>query len=378
MINTTRILPALLLSLAVACSGGGGDDGGDPNPGGPDAGSSNTPDAAPRPDAGDPVAVCSYTESNDSGNDVVGGGAAEATNLTFSESGGEIVLCGRIDPANAVAGAIADADFFDFAVSGNEDDQIPFRITLSSPQGDSLAGFGLQLSFLPDGADPVTVTSASYEDGYALATNSFFIPGTFQFLVLAGDDPLPAAPIDYEIRISKAPACDADTNAPGFTEADEAPDHRANDLVSLSFVADEPLSLTAAEDAPETTGMTLTAGTNVHIAGSSADVEAEDSYLDRDTYLVTTDAQVNELDIRLSWPDGDADLDLMAFLEDAVDIDLELSGFGGLMEGTEDEFITVRVPPESNLWVWAATFDDGPANMPVGYDLTICPRSFTP
>src|SRR6185436_2507268 len=70
----------------------------------------------------------------------------------------------------------------------------------------------------------------------------------------------------------------------------------------------------------------------VHLRGTSADVAANDDYHDKDAYLVTLGAGVNEVDVRLTWPDGDIDMDAMAFVAEMVDNDI--AGGAGAFIGT--------------------------------------------
>jgi hypothetical protein len=360
-------LPILALLLAPACSKSGGDA--DPDAGDlPDAGAA-LPDSAPLPDAEveDP---CDYTEANDEGN----AATPEETGLTFS--GAPLTICGRIDPAQASEG-IADVDLFNIDVMG--EDPVPFRLELTSAAGETLEGF-LVLLFDEGAGQPFN--GALFEDGYGVIFAETFIPGTTTILVGAEDEPLPAGPIDYKIRLGEVPECLEATAAPDYTEASEAPDHRNNDVITVAFGATETtIGLTEnGDDAPELTGVTLAGGTTVSLAGNSANVDPDgDDYRDRDTFQVAT-GTATEMDVRLSWTGADVDMDLLLFAENVVSEDDELARFGGTFIGTEDEIVTLRVTPGTNLWIWAAAFDDDPTptELPTDYRITICPRTVVP
>ncbi len=58
----------------------------------------------------------------------------------------------------------------------------------------------------------------------------------------------------------------------------------------------------------------MTGGIRYRISGVSADIAAVDSYFDRDTYLVTTDATTNQLSLRLdTTSSGNAVLNYYVF-----------------------------------------------------------------
>lgn len=394
MNKATRLLATLVLLLAApACSsgkgngGGGGDTpdagggGGTPDGGGggiPDAGGGGAADSGPSPD-GSVNAACDYTEADDAGNDIFGGGSAEASSITFSAGGGEKVICGSIDPANMDTDVgDADGDAFQFTVDGAAEDRIPMRVVMTAPNGDTLTNFAVLI--LPTGGSQF-VSGDNFSDGFALAGNYYFKGGeSYEVVVVAGNDPLPNAPVSYEVHIGEALPCDAAAGQADFTEANENPNFRDNDIVSVNYAGDPVYALTTADDTPEATGLTLTPDTNVHLAGKSGDVTADgDSYLDRDTFLLGTDTDVNEVTVRLTWPDGDVDMDTYAFEEDTADPPI---GGATMIDTAKDEVFTMRVTPETNLWLWAAAYDDtgngGDTDLAIDYDITVCPRNFTP
>jgi hypothetical protein len=361
MSRFSQILLLLLAAGMVAC--GGDDDASDGFIPVADAGmgADSGPDGLP--------AGCAYGETSDATND----GTPEATGIAISAGGGTKTVCGRIDPAQQnQLNAIADLDAFEFTVEGAENARIPYRVVLASPSGADLAGFGAVLQFLPEGGEPAGVATLPFQNGYGLATNFYFIPGRFRLLVLAGNDPLPAGPVDYKVYIGEPLPCE--TGAATHTEADESgAAHRANDVVSVAYTPGANITLTAAEDTADATGITLAPNAPVHLAGNSADVAADgDGYRDRDTYQVAVGAGVTEIDVRLSWPDGDVDMDSFVFASGAL---APVLGRGNMISTTDDERFTLRVS-EGDLWLWAGTFNvEAEITLPVDYTLTICPRS---
>lgn len=352
-------------ALAPAC---GGDDDGD---GIIIADSGPTADSAP--DAA--VGCGDYQESSDASNATLLGDPGEASGIAFA-AGDTKVVCGVIDPAQADEEiGVVDVDGFDFDVG----DGAPLRVVLRTEGADQLGGLAVLLQIVGDDGSASTIGGGGYVEGYGLATSSVTGAGTYRLAVFAtpGETP-PAGAIEYQLEISDAIACDAAAGDPDYLEAKDGARSRRNDTVSATWANDPVTSLTGAgTDAPEPTALTLEAGTPVHLRGTSADVVANDDYHDKDSYLVTLGEGINEVDVRLVWPDGDIDMDAMAFVADMVDNDL--AGGGGAFIGTmNDEVFTARVPAGVDLWVWAASYNEGATDLPVDYDLTICPRTFTP
>lgn len=325
-------------------------------------------DSTPLPGCGD------YLEANDPGNDTLVGGTAEPTGITFA-AGDRRVVCGVIDPAQADADVgVVDIDGFDVEVGAGA----PLRVVLRTSGADQVEALVVFLQLVSEDG-PRTVASGAYVDGYALATNNLAVAGTWRLVVFATPgDTLPAGPIAYELEIVDRIPCEAAAGVADFTEGADGTSSRRNDVVTADWSADPVTSLTVATtDSPEETGATLAVGTAVHLAGVSADVSPRQDYFDRDTFLVATGPGVNEIDVRLSWPDGDIDMDQMVFAEGMPEV--EMSRFAGVLIGTNsDEVLTARVPNESNLWMWAGSYSSGGTDLPVAYDMTVCPRSFDP
>jgi hypothetical protein len=363
---------SLSLVLILAACGGDDDDDGDIN----FADSAPTVDSDPSPDAPPSVEGCDYTEADDAGNSM----EPETTPLAVAAGAPGPVVCGAIDPAFQVEGEnpAADVDAYEFTVEGVEGDRIPYRIVLGAAGGADLAGFGMAIYFVTDeGLQPVD--GADYVNGYGLATNGFLIPGTFLLVVAAGADPLPAAAVNYKVELGQRLPCEAAAGEPNFVEANDGGTNRRNDMVRWSWTGDPPGTITGpTTDNPEPTALTLAPDTAIHLRGDSAAVTSPDDYVDRDSFLVTSGADVNEIDIRLTWPDGDVDMDVLVMIPTEENPVEEISGGGGTIIGTTaDELFTVRVPPGGDLWLWAGTYDDPDITLPVTYDMTVCPRNFS-
>jgi hypothetical protein len=361
MTRTSQILLFLGACGLVAC--GGDDDGG-----------IIIADSGPTYDSA-PVGCGDFEEAADATNDSPDDGTAEATGISFA-AGDSKIVCGVIDPAQANADfGTLDLDGFDFTAGENA----PMRIILRSPNGADLGGLGVFLEFVDPEQGAFLVARGTFIDGYALATSKDFGPGTWRLEVFAieGDTP-PAAPIDYQIEITDwIPPCDAAAGAADYTEAKDGARNRKNDVVTAAWAPSLMTSLTTATtDAAEPTALTLDADQAVHIVGTSARVTANDDYHDKDTYLVTN-GDANEIDVRLTWPDGDVDMDLLAFIADS-EMPNNLADGSTFVDTAEDEVFTLHLPAGAPMWIWAAAYNEGATDLPLDYDITICPRTFTP
>lgn len=347
-------------TFAAAC-------GGDDDDGIIIADSGPTVDSAP--DAS--LACGDFEEAADATNDALLGGTAEASGITFA-AGDTKVVCGVMDPANMDAEVgVVDIDGFDFENSG-----APMRVVMRSEGAGELGGFLVLLQAVSE-EGAATIGSGGFVDGYALANGNVSEPGTFRLSVFAvpGEE-LPAAPIAYQIEISDPFPCEAAAGEPNFVEDNDGARNRRNDVVSIDWEGDPAIRLTRAPgDVPEPTELTLEVDTAAHVRGTSADVAANDDYHDKDAYLLALGEGVTEVDVRLTWPDGDIDMDVLTFLADNVDADL---GGGTLIGTMEDELFTARVPAGADIWLWAGSYNDAATDLPVDYDITLCPRSFTP
>jgi len=368
---TKQWTPAhLAAALALACAGAcGGDDGGEADAGpGQDA---TLFDASSRDAA---VVDCSgdHRESAEDTNDPFssGSGSAERTGLTLASGDAGFWVCGQLDPGQA-AGKVADYDAYEFTVEG--DDPVNLRIELLASDAAKTV-IGLDLYRIDDGP-PVQVASVPFRNGYALIAGLEVEPGTY-WVSAAALPPDPDAPLGYAILVSENLLSCAPAGPPvAHLEAGDGKESRGNDTVQI-HLPDAPLLTKDEMDLPEETAIVLEPEAVLLVRGESAPVEsAGDSYLDRDTYLVTTGATASELEVRVSWPDGVVDLDVNLFA--AGDPENSFSGDLGNESGPDrDVVMTLNVDPDHGYWLWVGAYDGG-GKLAEGitYDITLCPRA---
>ena len=174
-----------------------------------------------------------------------------------------------------------------------------------------------------------------------------------------------------------------DSGQDGSPDASAANTH--NDMVDVRFTSDPARELTASPDDQPDNATALpigTAATGTRITGVHADVDAVDEYRDRDTYLITTGPDTNELTVRLDWDDTASDHDFLVFNEVVGGGTLLPEVAAGVLVGNAaPEFQTFTVEPNKNYWVWTGTYDtleDGSTapTLPSTYDLSIYGANF--
>jgi len=327
-----------------------------------------TTDASP--DTGDDAAVdtpppppgCDYGELADLTNDfTVSNNASEATGLVLDAP---VTICGNVDSGHFDSGAgVVDLDGYVVHVSA----RTAFRVELS---GDAAALAGLEVRVIDSGLE---VVDAGAYRGTHVAFGSTLIAGDYQLAVIASDAADIATPIPYKLRVIPDPApCAAVTTAATYTEANDGPQANRNDVVEVRFAPAQRALTAATNDSPEPTGIVTVAGTDVRISGTSADVDAADDFRDRDTYLIETGADTDELAVRVDWT-GAADLDVLVFPENTT---AEIASATSIQPaGPEATFFPVL--PSTRYWVWVGSYD-GSTGLPVDYDITMCPSTYTP
>ena len=167
-----------------------------------------------------------------------------------------------------------------------------------------------------------------------------------------------------------------------------------NDVFYVTFTPTEGLTpeLTPdTGDAPDNEAAFAIGVNGTGIAGEMGIAgDKSDSYEERDTYLLATDAAVNQLTIRMDWEGGNADLDYLLFAEPAEG-DTEFIQFGSgtaISNGVDDEgnpspeFATFTVDPSRNYLLWGGVFEEnadggGSPSLPKMYDLSIYGESVT-
>ena len=320
-----------------------------------------------------------YDETSDESNDAFAQfgamGTAETSGISFA-AGDTKTICGVIDDTHHdPESGVIDIDAFDFDVGAGA----PIRAILRAPD----AGEDVQLlAVLQFVAAPDQVLSAGgggLVDGYALATSFQAVEGTWRLVVIAGSEAAPAGPIEYELEIGNTIPCDPAEGDADYAEARDGTRSKRNDMATAMWGQGLTTAATTVEtDMPEPTDLTLEADTPVKLTGTAGRRAGADSYRDRDTFEVTMGEGVNEIDFRVTWPDDAmADLDALAFVAGMPERDITGTGaaFGGT---TLDEIVTTRVGSGAALWIWVGNYDDGDPMLPMDYDVTICPRSFTP
>jgi len=326
-----------------------------------------------------PPPGCDYGELQDASNDDLTSmaGAAEATQVAFSNTA---VLCGKIDnthfePDSMGGPGVVDADMFAMDLAADSD----LLVTISG------AGLEQLSDVLIVAADAQSIFKIGTFTGDHAVFAVSLPAGSYEFGVFADNAAAPGAAIDYKIKVTvdtPNTRCAPVTATADRTEQADGGNNAGNDMVEIRFnppMGVEFQTLTLANDAPEPTGVTTAAGTHYRFSGTTANVDPNDEYKDRDTYLFATGADTNQLTIRLDWADGVSDHDVFLFNENAIG-DLDSGAFVG---DDGPEFFTVAVQPNSNYWVWTGTYDVRADNttaptLPSNYDISVCAEAFTP
>jgi hypothetical protein len=358
-------------SLAMLLAACGGDD---------DSGEGSLQDAAAPSDAFSSdasVVDCAgdHRESAERGNDPLSAedGSAEMTGYALNASSEPFTVCGQIDPAQSNS-SVVDEDTYQFRIGGEE--PVNVRLEMVAPTGGEATGLALDLHQVDEGT-PVFVATGPFRNDYSLVAGIPLEPGNYWVTAVAFD-PQPERTVGYSIEIGRNElTCPRADGTPSFTESGDGALDRSNDTVSIHYPS-APTLTGNLSDAPEATGVVLSpAEESVHLRGQSADVMSDnDSYLDRDAYLIRTGAMTSELEVRLSWPDTGVDLDVYLFAAGDPGVDYS-TGLGTTVAQVADELFTVNVDPGTNYWLWVGAYDNTSAGegLPLVYDLTLCPRT---
>jgi hypothetical protein len=332
-------LTALASVVALGC--GGDDSGVDP------PGDAQAQDASP----GDASDGDCYREQDDGGNAVT----AEPTGLVRGV--GAVAVCGTISIDHPSVGVL-DVDRYQLAVATAG----PATLRVSAPGAGTisrlevvieaaagvvsrtrvLGGIGLTAVNLPIGAHTISIT----------ATGTTGSPVAYR-ITLVDDDPsarCPLLPVPLDYR-----------------EADEAgAGHRANDVVAVELGPLVTAPTPMAGDAPEATGLAISAGGRALLAGLSADVApAGDDYHDRDTFSIYTGQTTNLLELRAAWT-GAADLDVLVF-----EADMASDPLGLPVSTVTGELAVTAVRPSTRYWIWIGGAKRSAA-LPADYTLALC------
>lgn len=348
------VVLAVVAALLVSGCGGGDDDA--------------SPDAfTPAADGGGgdagPQPGCDHVEQADGDND----GAGEPSGLSVGP--GRVTICGSIR-AGEPGGDFVDVDRYQIAI---EDDR-GVAVRLVSAGGGALGLLGVELQL----GDGETSAGRGLFVGDHLVFTARVAPGTYELVVFAaGND---ALPLDVGYRLELVgddldARCVRLTGAAAYTEQLDGPEHTGNDVVEVRW-GDAPTLTDALDDAPEPTAIVLSAAMDYRLSGALGASDIGDDYGDRDTYLVLTGNQTNQLDVRVTWQGEAADLDVIVFATADPEAPLDLAAGATAAKGG-DELMTTAVLPSTAYWVWVGAYD-GSTGQPIAYDATLCARRHAP
>ena len=349
------------IALALALAACGGDDGAT----GPDAYVPS--DGGPRPDAR--PGACDHDEAADADNDTT----AEATGLVTSARG--LTICGQLD-ARAPVDDVTDVDTYTFEVSRAG----PFLIRVDGNVGSNLAVVVSETLLAEGGTFQGDGVYVGDHLVYAVALDADLFQVSVRGLATAE----PAAAVPYTITIledTPDTRCATVGGTAAYAEAADTVTNTGNDVASVTWSPAFATTQTAAvTDAPEPSGaaLAITAGMNYKATGATGvpNGGAIDDYADRDTYVIATGGATNELSIRLTWPDEDADLDVLLFAVPSGTSAPIPIGFGTLVGNSGPEFLTTAALRSTQYWLWVGHYDG--AEVEKAYELTICGYDYDP
>ncbi|MCA9678340.1 MAG: hypothetical protein KC464_25155 [Myxococcales bacterium] len=346
-----------IVALLVAACGGGGDDADTPDAGLPGG------DAAVG-DGGLPPG-CDVAEADDVGNATT----AEATGLSLGATA--ITICGKVNAREPDGDGVVDVDRYAFTVASAGG----FVVRLASAGGGNLAELSSEVF---DGA-------GRFGHGLYVGNHLVYVTrldaGDFTVDVVARHGARPAADVGYRLSVTPADLdqrCTQVTTGPVYTEAYDGVASTGNDVIEVRWSSMPARALTAdTDDAPEPTNIVVSAAMTYRLIGViGADTDPDDEYLDRDTYQLLTGGQANELDVRLTWPVGGADLDVLLFPAAGDGAPIEIAD-AALISTTGPELLTTAVLPSTPYWLWIGAYDAS-TGLPVAYEATVCGSAVTP
>jgi hypothetical protein len=328
--------------------------------------STNAPTDGPGPDAPPadaPASVCDYFEQFDFTNDDIppANGTPEDTGETFDE---KLVVCGRFDATHFDGDITVDVDTYLFTVAADVD----VLVRLHGAGAETIELVGLDI-YQGANFDQLVTSNTFYGDHGVTAVR--LAAGIYELAPFALASNAIPDPIDYQITITADQPdtrCAALTSG-GFAEAGDGGNNTGNDMVAIP--SGSPPSLTAGNDTPETSGITLESSTIERVTGEAANVAQADQYEDKDTFLFTT-GSANELAVRLDWPTAGADLDYLLFEANSAEpviraIDASTTG---------PELRTFSVKPSTDYWLLIGATTG--TTVPATYSATLCGGLFAP
>lgn len=347
-----------ILAMVLGASACGDDK--DPN---------TTPDA-PRADGGvdavltdgppdDASNGCDYVEQRDLTNDnIVGDGPAEETGVTFTSRS---VVCGSLASTHYdEEELIVDVDAYRFTVAAEGDVLVRF-----AGAAQDIVFVGVDVYGGKDFTDFVG-GNTFYGDHGVVALH--LAAGDYELSAFALNETAATSDVAYAIEViadDPATRCAAVTSG-GFVEANDQAASINNDVITIPSGAPPALTPSAA-DAPEATELTL--GTQpTRITGTAADVVLTDQYEDKDTYLVLTGVDTNELSIRVDTA-STANLDV--FISEAGVVPPIFRS----TRTTAPETTIVPLKPASAYWITVGA-RTGSTGLPAAYSASLCGASY--
>jgi len=314
---------------------------------------------------------CDHTEVDDDANDR----DAEATGLTAGDE--PLTICGQLDARAPGGDGRVDVDRYTFSVADEGD----FLIRVDSANGRDVALLTAGVGLAAGG--PEADRGHGQWVGNHLVFFASLEAGELVVDVVAFDDATPAESIEYALRLvpdDGAARCPPGAEPTSYVEAADGTGHRDNDMATVVYDPAFAISATASTtDAPEPSASraTVTAGMRYKLGGVAGDVTSPgDEYRDRDTYLIATGADTNELTVRVVAPAGGADLDFFV-MPVAIENADPVSIWDGTQVGTTGiEVQTGAVLPSTSYWLWIGGYDDTGVVWPTSYVIYLCGESY--
>jgi hypothetical protein len=281
---------------------------------------------------------------------------AEDTKLTVGTE--SHMICGTFSPEGADATRmVADDDRYRISVTGTK----PVRVEIDVGSGLEVLT-GVTVRFFDTAATPRLVTEVT--PTFAGSLGVFLArlePGEYEVVVEAlSAGALAGGTIDYRVRFSPMPSCDATTGTASYAEQHDT----GNGMVSVDYTKDPQFSLLPLS-MPEPTELTVDEGL-VSISGAITETAQGDQYLDRDTYEITTGDSTRELAVRLMWEGTSADLDYILFAAATTLTPIAASNLAG---DAGPELAMFAVEPNTKYWLWVGGVVGSTATT---YRATVC------
>lgn len=268
------------------------------------------------------------------------------------------MICGTFSPAGAdpILGA-ADDDRYRVTVTGTT----PLRVEVEVGSGLEVLT-GVAVRFFDTAPTPRLVAEVTPTFTGSLGVFlAMLAPGDYDVVIEAQSaGAIAGGTIDYKLRFSPMPACDAATGTASYAESNDA----GNAMISVDYTKDPQFSLLPLS-MPEPTHLTIERD-HVSISGAIEATGQGDQYLDRDTYELTTAESTHELAIRLTWDGESSDLDYILFDGSTTLTPIAASNVAGEVG---PELAMFAVAPSTKYWLWVGGVVGSTAT---SYRATLC------